>query len=62
MAIPNSEEDISKLGGGEGFWKSTRSWAWYQSWSPPKNNKAHHANTWDLIGPIGSVEPHFWEM
>jgi len=41
---PNSTQDISKLGGGEGFQKSTRPQVRYQT-SSPKNHKTHHAST-----------------
>jgi len=35
MATPNRALVISKLEGGEGFQKSRRPQAWYQTWSPP---------------------------
>jgi len=49
MATPNSIQVISKLGGWEGFHKSTRSQTRYQTWSAQKNHKACHASTWDGI-------------
>jgi len=42
MITSNYLQDISKLGGGESFRKTTRSQAWYQTWSPPKNQKVYH--------------------
>jgi len=62
MATPKSMQYISKLERGEGFRKSTRPQAHYQTWSAPKNHNACQASTWNYVESNAPIEPHFWEM
>jgi len=48
-------QGILKLGG-EGFQKYVRPQPQYRARSPPKDLKAHHASTQNLIKPNGPID------
>jgi len=49
MATPSSAQKFSTLEGGEGFWRSTKPQARYQTWSRRRNHKVYHTNTWNWV-------------